>query len=144
MFLLEEEIIVCEDSYPEILNNIASLLLIKNIELILVNSKQMQDINKEQRGIDKTTDVLSFPYINQNLPNELIGSIVINIDLAKEKAKFYNHNFEDEIALLFIHGILHILGFDHEIDNGEMRQKEEKLIKDFNLPKSLIIRTQDE
>ena len=57
-----------------------------------------------------------------------------------EKAKEYGHTFNEEFSLLFIHGILHLLGYDHEVDNGEHRAKEEELIKEFNLPDSLIIR----
>ncbi|MGB2553760.1 rRNA maturation RNase YbeY, partial [Campylobacter sp. MOP51] len=54
------------------------------------------------------------------------------------------HERDSEIALLFTHGLLHLLGFDHEIDSGEMRSKECEVIEKFNLPKSLIVRTMDE
>ncbi|MEA1914687.1 MAG: rRNA maturation RNase YbeY, partial [Campylobacterota bacterium] len=55
----------------------------------------------------------------------------------------FDHAFDEEMSLMFIHGILHCLGYDHETDNGEQRQKEIELIKKFNLPKSLIVRTQE-
>lgn len=111
----------------------------KDVELVFVESKEMQEINLEQRKQDKTTDVLSFHLkISMSLP---LGSVVINIDLAKQKAKELGHSFEEEVSLLFIHAMLHLLGFDHEVDNGEMREKEKELIEHFNLPKSLIIRT---
>ena len=58
-----------------------------------------------------------------------------------KKSKELGHTPQDELALLFIHGLLHLLGYDHECDNGEMRAKEEELIKKFDLPESLIIRT---
>jgi probable rRNA maturation factor len=111
----------------------------KEIELVIVDNKTMQTINFEQRGIDKTTDVLSFPL--EDFPHFPLGSIVINSDLATMKAKELGHDFKDEITLMFIHGLLHVKGYDHECDNGEMRKEEEKLINEFNLPKSLIIRT---
>lgn len=132
--------ILCEDQNYEFLEKIANYLSNKDVELIFVDEKQMRQINKEQRNIDKTTDVLSFPLenINDNLP---LGSIVINLDMAKEKALEFNHSLNDEISLLFIHAMLHLLGYDHEIDNGEQRAKEEELIKYFNIPSSLIIRT---
>lgn len=69
-----------------------------------------------------------------------LGSIVISVDYAQEKANEFNHTLEEEITLLFIHGLLHLLGFDHEVDKGEHRTKEEELINTFNLPNSLIVR----
>ena len=110
----------------------------KEIELVIVNNKTMKKINFEQREVDKTTDVLSFPL--EDFPHFPLGSIVINSDLAAIKAKELGHSLKNEITLMFIHGLLHIKGFNHECDNGEMRREEEKLIKEFNLPKSLIIR----
>ena len=121
------------------LETIANDLTPKDIELIFVKNEQMQRINKEHRDIDKSTDVLSFP-LEFDIPNMPLGSIIISTDFIKEKANEYNHSFEDELKLLFIHGLLHLLGFDHEIDEGEHRQKEEELIKQYNLPNSLIIR----
>ncbi|MEO1938129.1 MAG: rRNA maturation RNase YbeY, partial [Sulfurimonas sp.] len=76
------------------------------------------------------------------MPMAPLGSIVISYDFVKEKAAEFGHSQDDEFTLLFIHGLLHILGYDHEIDSGEMRQKEEEIIKNFNLPKSLIVRTE--
>lgn len=113
----------------------------KDIELILVKNDEIQVLNKEHRDIDKATDVLSFP-LEFDMPNMPLGSIVISVDYVDEKAKEYKHSFEDELKLLFIHGLLHLVGFDHEVDNGEHREKEEELIKKFNLPNSLIIRNQ--
>ena len=121
------------------LEKITNDLTSKDIELILTNNSQIQKLNKEHRNIDKATDVLSFP-LEFDIPNMPLGSIVISVDFVKEKAKEYNHNFEDELKLLFIHGLLHLLGFDHEVDDGEHRKKEEELIKKYNLPKSLIVR----
>jgi probable rRNA maturation factor len=74
------------------------------------------------------------------MPHSPIGSIVISLDFLKEYSIEYKNTIEEEFALLFIHGLLHILGYDHEIDSGEQRAKEEELINYFNLPKSLIIR----
>ena len=121
------------------LENILLALTPKSIELIIVNNDEIRVLNKEHRSIDKATDVLSFP-LEFEMSNMPLGSIVISVDFVEEKAKEYKHNFDDELQLLFIHGLLHLLGFDHEIDNGEHREKEEELIKKFNLPKSLIVR----
>lgn len=134
--------IICDEQYPEILDQICKYLTAGDVELSFVNSKQMRDINLKQRKINKTTDVLSFPF--EFIMHVPLGCIVINLDLAEEKSKEFNHSKDDEIALLFIHGLLHVLGFDHEKDSGEMREKEEEIINKFSLPKSLIVRTMDE
>ena len=122
-----------------ILETILNELTQKDIELILVKNDEIQKLNKEHRNIDKPTDVLSFP-LEFDFPNMPLGSIVISIDFVEDKAKEYNHSFLDELTLLFIHGLLHLLGFDHEVDKGEHREKEEELIKKYNLPNSLIVR----
>lgn len=134
--------ISCDEIYPEILDEILNYLGIKGeVELLFVDSKEMREINLNQRGIDKTTDVLSFPY--EKISNFPIGSVVINLDLAKEMAQNLNHTLEAEIALLFTHALLHILGYDHEVDSGEMREKESEILTHFDMPKSLIVRTEE-
>ena len=122
-----------------ILEKIANSLTKKDIELLVVKNDEIQVLNKEHRNIDKATDVLSFP-MDFDFDNMPLGSIVISTDFVEEKSKEYGHSFNEEFSLLFIHGILHLLGFDHEVDNGEHRSKEEELIKEFNLPDSLIVR----
>lgn len=121
----------------EELESILNFLIDKDVELLLTNNEEIQRINKENRNIDKATDVLSFPYGDFS---PFLGSIVISIDKVKEESQRLNHSLLEEIKLLFIHGVLHIMGYDHEKDNGEMRLKEEETIKYFNLPDSLIIR----
>ena len=123
-----------------LLNSIANTLTDKEIELIITNNSEIQEINKAHRNIDKPTDVLSFPY--EDMPMSPLGSIVIAQEFIENKAEELGHTPSDEMTLLFIHGLLHLLGFDHEVDSGEMRDKEELLIKEFNLPTSLIVRTQ--
>ncbi|MGG7047666.1 MULTISPECIES: rRNA maturation RNase YbeY [unclassified Campylobacter] len=134
--------ILCEEDYPKILDQICEFLTKGDVELSFVDSKQMKQINKEHRKIDKTTDVLSFPF--EFMLHAPLGCIVINHDIAQQKADELGHKKDEEIALLFIHGLLHVLGYDHEVDSGEMREKEEEMIAKFNLPKSLIVRTMDE
>lgn len=122
-----------------ILEKIANSLTKKDIELLVVKNDEIQELNKEHRKIDKATDVLSFP-MDFDFVNMPLGSIVISTDFVQEKSKEYGHSFNEEFSLLFIHGILHLLGYDHEVDNGEHRAKEEELIKEFKLPDSLIVR----
>ena len=121
------------------LEKIAQTLTKKDIELLVVKNDEIQVLNKEHRKIDKATDVLSFP-LDYDFVNMPLGSIVISTDFVEEKSKEYGHSFNEEFSLLFIHGILHLLGYDHEVDDGEHRIKEEELIKKFNLPDSLIVR----
>jgi len=120
------------------LEEIYNYLTNKDIELILTTDEEIQELNKTYRKLDKPTDVLSFPL--EDMPGMPLGSIVISLDTAKRNANELNHSIEEEIKLLFIHGLLHLHGYDHETDNGEMREKEKEIIEKFNLPKSLIIR----
>ncbi|MGE0739644.1 rRNA maturation RNase YbeY [Sulfurimonas sp.] len=124
----------------EIISAIADSLTKKEIELIIMDAHEMREINKEHRGIDKATDVLSFPY--EAMPMIPLGSIVICREYIEQKAIELGHTNDDEFALLFIHGLLHLLGYDHEVDDGEMRQEEARLIQKFNLPESLIVRNE--
>ena len=130
--------IFCECEFDPLLEQIADFLGAGDVELVFVNDDEMRKINREQRGIDKATDVLSFPY--EQVSGGLMGSVVISTDTASRVASELGHSIEYEIALLFLHGVLHILGYDHEIDGGQMRQKEKEVIEHFSLPDSLIIR----
>ena len=130
--------IFCECEFDPLLEQIADFLGAGDVELVFVNDDEMRKINREQRGIDKATDVLSFPY--EQVSGGLMGSVVISTDTASRVASELGHSIECEIALLFLHGVLHILGYDHEIDNGQMREKEKEVIEHFSLPDSLIIR----
>jgi len=122
----------------EFLQNIVDRYTQKDVELVITDDEKIAKINFETRGIDKATDVLSFPL--EDFDYTPLGSIVISIDRARDVAKELNHTLDNEIKLLFIHGFLHLLGFDHEKDSGEMRDEEKKLITELNLPKSLIVR----
>jgi probable rRNA maturation factor len=129
------------------LEQIADALSTKEVELIITDDETMYSLNTEHRGKESVTDVLSFPmeapFTEQSIFGMPLGSIIIAASLVKEKAAQLGHSEQDELSLLFIHGMLHILGFDHEVDSGEMRAREKELIEQFNLPKSLIVRTEE-
>jgi len=134
----------------EILEDISKYLLknhsSREIDLTVCHNQTIREYNLQYRGKDRATDVLSFPIESDiiNNPTEIpLGSLVISADFVEKKAKKFGHTHQDELSLLFIHGVLHLIGFDHEIDGGEMREKEEETIHYFNLPKSLIIRTEE-
>jgi probable rRNA maturation factor len=122
------------------LQGIADALTDKEIELLITDNAAIQAINRDYRNIDAPTDVLSFPF--DPVPMAPLGSIVISADKVSEAARTYGHAVDDELCLLFIHGMLHLMGYDHEADSGEMRLKEESIISQFNLPDSLIVRTE--
>ena len=130
------------------LETIADALSTREVELLLVNDASILALNTEHRGKEVCTDVLSFPletpFTEQSIYDLPLGSIVIASSFVKEKAKSLGHTEQEELSLLFIHGMLHLLGFDHEKDEGEMRMREEELITKFDLPKSLIVRTTEE
>ncbi len=131
----------------EALEKIADALSNKEVELIITDDATIQKLNAEHRGKNKPTDVLSFPmeapFTEQSIFGMPLGSIIIAESFVKEKAAEFGHSTQDELSLLFIHGMLHLLGFDHENDHGEMRMREKELIEAFDLPKSLIVRTEE-
>lgn len=93
------------------------------ISVTFVRSRSMHQINKEYRGIDKPTDVITFAYQEGDafVEDDVIdlGDIFINIDYAKRQAKEYGHSFEREVCFLFTHGLLHSFGYDHMNPNDE-------------------------
>ena len=129
------------------LEEIAAAMTTRPVELIIVDNASIRTLNKAHRSKDAPTDVLSFPMESPFAENSVfgipLGSIVISAEYAEEKAKNYGHTVQDELTLLFIHGLLHMLGYDHETDRGEMRTKEHQLIKQWGLPTSLIVRTEE-
>ncbi len=128
----------------DLLEEIAQALSTKEVELIITDDQTMQTLNAEHRDKNTVTDVLSFPmatpFTEQSIFGMPLGSIVIAASFVKDKAAYFGHSEQDELSLLFIHGMLHLLGFDHEVDSGEMRMREKELIEQFDLPKSLIVR----
>ena len=116
-----------------------------HIEIMFVGSTKMREFNRGFLGKDYATDVLSFPLENTTMPNfraksskkvesssldfiDFLGAIVINLPLAKQNSKKFKHSLEEEIIILFIHAVLHLLGFDHESDGGEHRDKEREIM----------------
>ena len=126
----------------DLLEKIAEDLTQQQIELIITDNAGITALNAEHREKNEPTDVLSFP-MKGTLPHTPLGMIVISKDYVIEKGKEYGHTDQEELTLLFIHGLLHLIGFDHETDNGEMRRKEEVIINAWKLPQSLIVRTEE-
>src|SRR6188472_2977525 len=96
----------------------------------------MRALNRQFRGKDQLTDVLSFP---GSAP--LLGEIAIAAGLARRQARVLGHRFGIELRILALHGLLHLLGYDHEVDNGQMARAEARLRRRAGLPAGLIARS---
>jgi probable rRNA maturation factor len=95
--------------------------------IAFVSDKKIRELNRQFRGVDKATDVLSFPADGPD--DSELGDIAISVDTAAAQAKENGLKFEGEIAQLILHGLLHLSGYDHETDNGEMNRLELRLRK---------------
>jgi len=106
---------------------------------LITDEGEMQRLNREFRKIDHATDVLSFPS-RQNLG--FLGDISISFGHARRQAAEYGHSVGREIEILMLHGVLHLLGMDHEADAGQMARAENKWRAALGLPRGLIARVQ--
>ncbi|MBQ8308788.1 MAG: rRNA maturation RNase YbeY [Clostridia bacterium] len=124
------------------------------VEFLFVDETEIQRLNKELRGVDKITDVLSFPTLDHikgqalykkdypfDIDEEgrlLLGSIVVCCKRAREQAEEYGHSYERELHYLLVHGVMHCLGYDHETDEerAEMREKEEFVLSKLGITRS--------
>ena len=104
--------------------------------IAMITDQRMRRINKQFRRKDYATDVLSFPAL---LPGSL-GEMAIATGVMRRQAREAGHPEAVEARVLALHGLLHLLGYDHETDHGEMRRAEERLRKRAGLPSGLIRR----
>ena len=110
-----------------------------SVEVLLTSDAEVKRLNKGFRGINKATDVLSFP-----APEEfegVAGDLAVSLDTAARQAAEHGHTLKDEVRILLLHGLLHLAGEDHETDSGEMAAREMRLRKALKLPLGLIERT---
>lgn len=112
------------------------------ISVTIVDNDEIHSINLKHRGIDRPTDVLSFPLIDfekEPLPDDgskiYLGDIIISIEKAEEQAKEYGHSLDREIGFLTAHSMLHLLGYDHMVEDEEkiMFKKQEEILNNLNL-----------
>lgn len=113
------------------------------VDVTLVDDEEIREINKEQRKIDSSTDVLSFPLgengeydANPKTGALMLGDIVISVETALKQADLYGHGLEREIAFLTVHSMLHLLGYDHVnggMEQAIMREKEEAVLDALGL-----------
>ena len=112
-----------------------------DVYITLTNNENIRKINAEHRQIDKTTDVLSFPMFDraeidslkvedEEEFEDILGDIIVSVEKVREQAEEYGHSFERELAYLVTHGMLHLLGYDHMIEEEKvvMRKREEEIL----------------
>ncbi|HEX3032281.1 MAG TPA: rRNA maturation RNase YbeY [Bacillota bacterium] len=114
--------------------------LASEVSVVLVDDPYIHKMNLEYRGIDRPTDVLSFAMLEEDEnepeilgepdPEPMLGDIIISLETALRQAAEYNHPVEREVAFLTVHGMLHLLGYDHmeEAETKEMRAREEAIL----------------
>ncbi|MEO1941854.1 MAG: rRNA maturation RNase YbeY [Campylobacterales bacterium] len=120
----------------ELLERIWSRLTDRPVEVLFVGVEEISQLNREFRGKEEPTDVLSFPTEGE-FQFQPLGTVVIGVPVAEEEARARGHRLEEEIGVLFLHGLLHLLGYDHETDNGKMEELEGRLARELGLPDPL-------
>lgn len=109
------------------------------VEVLLTSDVTIKRLNRDFRGKNKPTDVLSFPAPDE-IAEEHAGDLAISLDTAARQAASFGHSLSDEVRVLMLHGLLHLKGMDHETDSGEMATREAELRGELNLPATLIER----
>ncbi len=151
---LQEKIDVPQSLEELIIKVVNTILLTENVSkdmevsIALVDDDYIQELNKQYRSWDAPTDVLSFAMREtvsetdnsfEFFEEELLGDVVVSLERAKMQAMEYGHSFEREVIFLVVHGILHLLGYDHEVyeEKTVMRQKEEEILKTMDLTRGI-------
>lgn len=114
-----------------------------DVSLLLTTDKGIRSLNRRYRKKDKATDVLSFPAASDDFfgANGHAGDLAISVETAVMQAQEQGHSLSTELRVLMLHGLLHLAGYDHEADQGEMARKESRLRARLGLPQGLIERT---
>lgn len=131
------------------------------VTILLTSDAAMRRLNRQFRGKNKPTDVLSFPAADftplsrtgrpfgkhragsgASAPERVVGDLAISVQTARRQATERGHSLANEIKVLMLHGLLHLAGYDHETDNGDMARREQKLRAKLGLPHGLIERAE--
>jgi probable rRNA maturation factor len=145
-FVLAKKVIVVEHKTQAVNARALSLFAGKaqralgirgEVNIHVTSNRELQKLNRRFRRTDKPTDVLSFP----SAVPKLAGDIAISADIAAASAADLGHSTETEMKVLILHGLLHLAGYDHERDDGDMQARERELRKQLKLPAGLIERT---
>ena len=125
----------------DVINHTFEVLNIKtaNMAVILIDDDKMKELNKAYRGVDRTTDVLSFALEDNNnidLPIRELGEVYVSIPKMIEQAKEFNHSKKRELSFLVCHGLLHLLGYDHTKSKEEEEKQfglQDQVLKELNI-----------
>jgi probable rRNA maturation factor len=109
------------------------------VNVWVTSSRNLRRLNRQFRGKDEPTDVLSFPHRDRSA--QLAGDIAISADIARHNARLLSHSLAEEIKILALHGLLHLAGYNHERDGGRMAREECRLRKRLQLPAALLERS---
>ena len=119
------------------------------VQVLLADDATLKRLNRTFRAKNRPTDVLSFPagpthvfFAEPDAP-AMAGDLAISLETAARQAAEFGHSLRDEVRVLLLHGVLHLAGFDHEIDSGEMAAREDELRRRLRLPLNLIARAGD-
>jgi probable rRNA maturation factor len=113
-----------------------------DVAVLLGRDATLRKLNRNFRGMDKATDVLSFPPATE-AGAQHGGDLAISFETAQRQAAEHEHTLNDELRVLILHGLLHLAGMDHETDDGEMAARESRLRKKLKLPVGLIARVNE-
>jgi probable rRNA maturation factor len=119
-----------------------ALGLAGDFSVLLTGDEQLRAMNLQFRGVDKATDVLSFPALPEAMNDGQGGDLAISLETAAIQAADHGHALQMEVKILILHGLLHLAGYDHEHDQGQMQRRESLLRKQFALPAGLVERNQ--
>ena len=109
------------------------------VSLSFVDNEEIHELNREYRGVDRATDVLSFPLLTDEfdveIEEESLGDIVISLERALEQSEEYDHSFEREVCFLLFYSMFHLLGYDHDTEENtkDMRKREEDVLNKLNI-----------
>lgn len=138
----QDDIEITEEIKNLIEKSISAVLKVENLDenvevsVSFVGDDEIRDLNREYRGVDKSTDVLSFPMDDEFIiVSRILGDVIINTRRVMEQAEELGHSNERELSYLTVHSILHLLGYDHmeDEDKKEMREREKLAMKELSI-----------
>lgn len=138
----QDDIKITDEIKNLIEKSIAAVLKVENLDenvevsVSFVGDEEIRDLNRDYRGVDKSTDVLSFPIDDEFIiVSRILGDVIINTRRVMEQAEELGHSNERELSYLTVHSILHLLGYDHmeDEDKREMREREKLAMKELSI-----------